>query len=79
MYCNSVAQSYNSENTIIKLTNPPPEPHPIVSLDLNADGMLYDPNAPFLLQVRALAQYFVLKIICEVVARHLVREQETVI
>ena len=71
MYCNPVAESYHPENVIFKIFDTAPEPYATIMLDLDAEGMFNDPNAPFLLQIRALAHYFILKIRGEVVARHL--------
>jgi hypothetical protein len=78
MYCNSISQSYHSENTVIKFLNTTPELHAIVRLDLTPKWMLNNPDTPFLPQVRALAQNLVLKIGGKIVARHFVRKPERV-
>jgi hypothetical protein len=75
MYCNPVAQSYHPENAIFKIFDTAPEPYAVVSLNLNAYGMLNDPNTPFPPDIRALAQNFILKIGGEVVGRHLSRSR----
>jgi hypothetical protein len=74
MYCNSVAESYHPENVILKIFDTTPEPYTIVRLNLHAYQMLYDPNAPLLLQIWSLTQDFILKIAGEVVA-HLSRKE----
>ena len=43
-----------------------------IALNFNADGILYYPNAPLLLQIRALPQNLVLEIRCELIVRHFV-------
>lgn len=70
MYCNAITQSYHPENPVAILRNTPPEPYPVVGLNLNAQRMLNDPNAPLLLEIRPLAQNFIVKIAGEVVDRH---------
>lgn len=70
MYCNSVAQSYNSKDEIIKLGDPPPKPNSVVLLDFNPKRILDDANTPFFLQVPSLAQDFVFKVGGKPIVRH---------
>jgi hypothetical protein len=70
MYCNPIGQSDNPENEIMKLFDPSPESDSTVALNLNADGVFDDPNAPFFLQIGALPQDFVLEIRREFIPWH---------
>ena len=70
MYCNAIAQSYNSEDEILELPDSPPESDPIIRLDLNADRTLYYSSTPFFLQIRPFAENLVLEIVRELVVRH---------
>jgi hypothetical protein len=73
MYCNPVSQSYNSQNTIIKLPNLTPEPYSITGLNLKANRILHDRDAPLLPKIWPLTQYLRFEIIRETVGWHLVR------
>jgi len=55
MYCNPIGQSYNPENAIMKLFDLSPKSDSAIALNLDADWILYDPNAPFFLQIGTLA------------------------
>ncbi len=69
MYCNAIAQSHHPENEASRVRTAP-EPDAIVSLKLDAYRMLNDPNAPLPLDIRTLAQDFILKLGSKSVARH---------
>jgi hypothetical protein len=47
MYCNSIGQSYNSKNTIIKFPNMTPESYSTIRLHFKAKRILNDGDTPF--------------------------------
>lgn len=68
--CNSIRQSYNSENTVAKFLNFSPEANSGVALNFDADWILNNFSAPFFLDIRTLTQNFILKISSVLVIRH---------
>lgn len=70
MYCNSVSESYNSENAIIKFFHSSPEAHSGITLNFDAERIFDNLNAPFFLQIRALTQNLMLEISSVFVLRH---------
>ena len=67
---NFVFQRDDSQNSSLKFLNFAPKPMPISFLRFAFQRLFQDSNAPFFLQIRTLAQDFVLKIFGEPVLRH---------
>jgi hypothetical protein len=71
MYCNSISQSYNPENTVAKFWHFSPESYSGITLNFDTNWVLDDLNAPLSLDVWTLAQNFILKISGVLVLRHI--------
>ena len=70
MYCNSICKGHDAENAVAELVHSSPKTNSVVALSLDSNGILYDVDAPLLLEIRPFAQYFPLKIVGEAVLRH---------
>ena len=70
MYCNPIRQSYNPENTIVKICDRSPEANSGVTLNFDTDWVLNNINTPLTFDVWTLTQNFILKISSVLVRWH---------
>lgn len=62
MYFNAVSESYNSKNAIAELFHSSPESHSGIALNLDAQRIFNNLDAPLFLQIRTLTQDLMLEI-----------------
>lgn len=70
MNCHPIGESHDPENEVTKLFDSSPESYSTITLNFDAHRILDYPNAPFLLQILALSQNFILEIIRKFILRH---------
>lgn len=70
MYRNPVRQGHNPENTIAESRDLPSEANPGIPLNFDPNRIFNNFNAPLAPDVRALTQYFILKVSGVLVLRH---------
>ena len=72
MNCCFICQSDNPQKTTIQFFNLPPKTKSFFVLSFHMNWIFQHSNTPFFLQIRAFFQNLILKVISEMVVRHII-------